>query len=260
MELINNCLPDNSDYEINILPDGIIINYNKSIIQEEKPIDNNEYIFIPDKINIKNTVKISKLLSNDVFEKFKVITNISGELICCTDKSKLEKNQNIIINESYLDYINMIESHNFSKEQWIYNIIDGISEIESIIYQDDDFLVIPSYTWNNLTIDKLHILAIVKDKNLRCLRDLTGNDLWMLEKIRDVVLEIIYTTYQVEKNQINMYIHYAPSTYQLHIHFTNINNKNVRNSVESSHHLSNVISNLSINSDYYKLVVLPKRI
>jgi hypothetical protein len=261
MEFVNKYSPKN-DVEIHILPDGIIINELKKmcIEDEDENSDNIEYTFIPDKINIKNTIKIKKLLSNDVYEKFRVQTNITGELICCNDKTKLEKNKNIIVNESYEDYLKIIESHNFSKEQWIYNIIDGLEETESIIFQDDDFLVIPTYTWDNKTLSKLHILAIVKNKNLRCLRDLTGDDIWLLEKIKDIVPQLIQSKYGVSNELINMYIHYAPSTYQLHIHFTNVNNKDVRNSVESSHHLSNVIFNLSLNSDYYKIIILPKRI
>ena len=55
-----------------------------------------------------------------------------------------------------------------------------------------------------------------------------------------------------------MFFHYDPSTYQLHIHFANIAENN-GSSVEYSHDLDIVIFNLSLDSDYYKKVLLNVR-
>lgn len=57
-----------------------------------------------------------------------------------------------------------------------------------------------------------------------------------------------------------MFFHYTPSTFQLHIHFTNINNNSINSSVEYSHELGQVIFNLELDSDYYKKINLIKRI
>ena len=41
--------------------------------------------------------------------------------------------------QEYLDYINKYEQN---KDKWIYNIIDGISEQDKIIYRDEFLIVI----------------------------------------------------------------------------------------------------------------------
>jgi hypothetical protein len=53
-----------------------------------------------------------------------------------------------------------------------------------------------------------------------------------------------------------MFFHYELSTYHLHIHFVNTANNDARSSVEYSHELNNVIFNLSIYSQYYKVALL----
>ncbi len=250
-----------------IIPDGIIcecenIIKNKSLESKNylEPDDDMLYTFIADNNSYNNVRLLEKIQSNDVYEKYKVSANVKGELICCKDKSKLKNFKNKIAYETYEEYLNSISEHDFGKEKWIYNIIDGISEQESILYSDEMFIIIPSYTWvNNInSIDNLHILAIFKDKNLRTIRDLDSSHIELLEKIKTIGLNIINIEYGLEIDQINIYFHYEPSTYQLHLHFTNLSNRNFRNSVESSHHIDNVIFNLSINSDYYKIIKMVK--
>jgi m7GpppX diphosphatase len=98
------------------------------------------------------------------------------------------------------------------------------------------------------------------DKKLHSIRDLDGTHIELLEFIKTKTLEIIKSTYGFESVVIKMYLHYAPSTYHLHIHFVLVSNTDTNSSCEYSHELSNVIENLKINSDYYKLVVMNKRI
>jgi m7GpppX diphosphatase len=146
------------------------------------------------------------------------------------------------------------------RSQWIYNIIDGAAEQSDIIYMDEDIIIIPTYTWANSDVEKLHVLAIVKDKNLRTIRDLNQSHIELLKKIKNIGLAIISSNYSIEIDEINIYFHYEPSTYQLHAHFTNLLNNDFKNSVECSHHIDNVIFNLSLNSDYYKLINMVKRL
>lgn len=247
-----------------VIPDGIIFEYERiesNFLESKKSTeqdDNKKYTFIADNKSYNNVKLLEKVQSNDIFEKYKVSANIKGELICCKDRSKLKNFKNKITYETYQEYLNFISEHDTEKDRWIYNIIDGLSEQESILYSDDSIVLVPSYTWVNDDIDNLHVLAIFKDINLRTIRDLDSSHIDLLEKVKAIGLNIISIEYGVEMNKINIYFHYEPSTYQLHLHFTNISNKNFRNSVESSHHIDNVLFNLSINSDYYKLIKMIK--
>ncbi len=253
---------------IYVVHDGLIIdensvfNFNKTITSNKfiEVLPNYDYTFIPDEVPIESLIKLNKIQSNDIYEKYKVMSNITGNLICCKDKSKINKKQNKITKETYDEYINFINSYDISKDKWIYNIIDGYAEIDKILYQDEQIIIIPSYTYDGLIKEKIHILVICKDKMLRTIRDLESSHIELLEHVKTKGLEIICEKYLIEPEFLNIYFHYAPSTYQLHIHFTNLNNKDVRNSVDCAHHIDNVIFNLKLNSNYYKLIDMVKRV
>lgn len=224
-------------------------------------IDNINYKFIPSKISSFDTIKKDKLvLKNDIYQKYKALCEVEGELIICNDINLMRKSEKRIIRETYEDYLKYINKRDIEKDRWIYNIIDGISEQESILYRDKKCLVIPSYTWDGKNSDKLHILCIPTDISLRSIRSLNSSHINLLEHMRDITLNIIQTKYNINQQYIKMFFHYEPSTYHLHIHFINTVHVDARSSVEYSHELNNVIFNLSICHDYYQRVILNKRI
>ena len=77
--------------------------------------------------------------------------------------------------------------------------------------------------------------------------------------MKTVSLQIIKEKYGLDETSIKKFFHYPPSSYHLHIHFVN-NQFKFGSSVEYSHELNSVIFNLSICSDYYKRIVLNKKI
>lgn len=253
-----------------VIPDGVIIQEKKTIFN----IDNNlvskytttnellnpdyKYTFIPDTKHFDNINIIEKIHSNDVYEKYKISARVLGELLLCKDVKKIKKREKKIGHETYDEYLELISKHDKTKDQWIYNIIDGVSEIEKIIYQDDKIILIPNYTWDGDNVEKLHLLVIFKDKILRTIRDLNSVHIELLTHIKNICIDIIPNKYEIEKEYINMYFHYEPSTYQLHLHVTNLLNKELRNSVECSHHIDNVLFNISIKSDYYQSINMIK--
>lgn len=241
---------------IDVIPDGFIM----SNVNPLENFDKFKVTFIPDSNSYSNLNIENKIQSNDIYEKYNATAIVKGELICCKDKTKITTRSNKIIYESYEEYLDIILNRDKSKDQWIYNIIDGIAENEFILYSDEDFLLVPNYTWDKKTIEKLHLLAIIKDRNLRTIRDLNNSHIDLLEKIKETGIMTLINKYEVDREEINIYFHYEPSTYQLHVHFTNVNNCYVKNSVESSHHIDNVIFNLSIKSDYYKIIKMIKRV
>ena len=224
-------------------------------------IDNTNYKFIPSKLSsIDNIKKKQLLLKNDIYEKYSCTTEVEGELIICNDINRMRKFEKKIFRETYEDYLKYLNKRDIEKDRWIYNIIDGISEQDSILYKDDKCIVIPTYMWDGINIEKLQILCLPTDISLRSIRSLDSSHIPLLEHMKNVSLNIIKRNYDLDEYYIKMFFHYDPSTYHLHIHFVNTSNYDSRSSVEYSHELNSVIFNLSICSNYYKEAVLNKKI
>lgn len=139
--------------------------------------------------------------------------------------------------------------------QWLYNIIHGKDEQDKILYQDDDFILMPDYKWNMEDPGKLYCLAIVKDKQLKSIRELTGNHVGMLESIYYYSLKTINDKFGYKATELRAYFHYHPSFWHLHIHFNLIQNSDLA-TIDRSHSLRSVIENLKVMSNYYQTVPL----
>lgn len=218
------------------------------------------YTFICSNKNFLDNIIIkTNIIDNDIYQKYEANLNIDGHLIVCRDENKVTLPTGNIIEETYEEYLKYLDSHDTSRDKWIYNIIDGIAEQDKILYQDEDIIIIPNYSWAEKNLEELHILTIPKDKSLRTIRSLTGKNIPLLKKIKQKTCEIIKEKYNIGSNLLKMFCHYSPSTYHLHVHFAKVSNKNINSSVECSHDLSGIINNLTINSEYYKLVTINKR-
>ncbi len=223
-------------------------------------IDNINYKFIPTKLSSVDNLKKDKLIfKNDIYEKYSATAELEGELIVCNDANQMRKFEKKIVRESYEDYLRYIQKREQKKDQWIYNIIDGTSEQESVIYRDDKCIIIPTYMWDGKNLDKLHVLCLPTNISLRSIRSLNASHIPLLEHMKLATLRNIKYLYGIDECYIKMFFHYEPSTYHLHIHFVNVAHHEARSSVEYSHELNNVIYNLSICSDYYKNAILNKR-
>ena len=223
-------------------------------------IDNINYKFIPSKIYSLDTIKKDELvLKNDIYEKYKATAEVEGELIICNDINQMRLSEKKIIRETYNDYLKYIKYRDPRKDQWIYNIINGTSEQESILYRDELCIIIPTYMWDGNNVEKMHLLCLPTDTTLRSIRSLTYSHIPLLEHMKRTTLNIIKQKYKIDEDYIKMFFHYEPSTYHLHIHFINVAHHDARSSVEYSHELNNVIFNLLICSDYYNIAVLNKR-
>eukprot|EP00961_Rhodomonas_salina_P117616 1582942-Rhodomonas_salina.3 len=86
-------------------------------------------------------------------------------------------------------------------------------------------------------------IAICTDTSLRCLRDLRGSHVAMLERLRDECLAVL------PEDVVQCSIHYHPSVYQLHVHFRS---NEGRSGWPRVHLLDDVIANLRTDSDYYR--------
>lgn len=233
---------------------------------------NKKYTFVIESKWIDYIKKEEKIFENDVYTKYKSqLENISGELVECADLTKLDGFCKKIIKETYQDYCQFILQRDWKKEQWVYNILDGLAEQDKILYRDDFFVLLPNYTWNylptltnmdltNTDLNQMYLLAFPTNKTIYSLRDLDGSHIELLEHIEKKTLQTIKFIFGFDSKIIKSFVHYSPTTYHLHIHWVLISNSNVNSSVEYSHSLSNIIINLKIKNDYYQTVVLDKRI
>lgn len=140
----------------------------------------------------------------------------------------------------------------FLSFQWVYNILDHKSEVDRIVIEDLDpssgFVLVPDLKWDSKDIKSLYLLAIVRKTGIKSLRDLTEEHLPLLRNIlnkclvcsdsktlikynyknvmyvRDydcfVLQKVIKEQYGLPSSRIRAFLHYQPTFYHLHIHFT----------------------------------------
>lgn len=157
----------------------------------------------------------------------------------------------IIAHESYHDYEEKKKKIKKRSLKWCYDIIEGRTEQDRIIYQNKDFVLIPSLG-STKDQEKMHIIALVKHKNLMTLRDMRAEHIPLLESIKNLSLEEIEKSQEIDKNKIKIFVHYPPSAWLFHIHFFPVGKHFSKSTIEYSHDFDTILYNLSIKNDYYK--------
>ena len=94
---------------------------------------------------------------------------------------------------------------------WVYNILDGKKEQDLIVHQDDKFVLLPDSKWDRKDMASMYVLAIIKQRGIRSLRDLRGEHLPLLRHIQSASLEAIRKEYGSAANTVRAYVHYLPS-------------------------------------------------
>uniref|UniRef100_A0A1B0CK30 m7GpppX diphosphatase n=1 Tax=Lutzomyia longipalpis TaxID=7200 RepID=A0A1B0CK30_LUTLO len=152
-----------------------------------------------------------------------------------------------------------IEREQFSLE-WLYNILEHKKEKERIIFEDPceetGFILLPDLKWDNKNPETLYCLALVRKHGIKSLRDLNSNHLPLLRNILTKGVAAIEEKYAVGRSQLRIYLHYQPSFYHLHVHFTYLKHDAPGIYCEKSHLLDTVISNIELMPDYYQRATL----
>ncbi|KAI2798331.1 hypothetical protein BLOT_014991 [Blomia tropicalis] len=153
--------------------------------------------------------------------------------------------------------------------QWVYNVLEHKAETDRIIHEENmdnnlGFMLCKDMKWKcendqHLTdTEKVDIYcsAIVVRRDLHSLRDLTNEHLPLLEAIYERGRQVLADKYSIDPQQFRVFIHYQPSFYHLHVHFTHIKAEHIGFQAERSHMLSTVIANIRLMSDYYQRITL----
>lgn len=213
--------------------------------------------------NIENYLKSISLDNlihkNDSYLKYEFNISETNILSIIYDPSletinKLRNKVSKLKLESNMDYLN--KDINFDKNtKWIQNILNGSNENEKIIYQDNDFILLPDYKWTDYNnIDNIYYLGIAKkynNKYIKCLREINFEHLNFLEKMLSMT-ELIEKNHNLKKNSIISYVHYPPSFYIFHVHYVYINNDMFKGGFPRNILLTDIIQNIKIKSDYYQ--------
>ena len=71
--------------------------------------------------------------------------------------------------------------------QWVYNILEGRSEADRVVYRDEHplmgFVLLPDLKWDAKDLSNLYLVAIVLRRDLLSLRDLTDEHIPLLKHI-----------------------------------------------------------------------------
>ena len=168
-------------------------------------------------------------------------------------------------------------------KQWITSIIAGDQEREQVIIRTEDFVMLPDTErvnryWRTprgtqqqqLALRHHHHqpqrspkqsvhpqrmtlnwLSIVNDLSVRTLRDLRGKHVPMLRCMLASCMHAVETYTGIPRDQVMAYVHYPPSVYQLHVHFSYPYGQYCHRDAYRVHSLEGIINNLEIDPEYY---------
>jgi m7GpppX diphosphatase len=124
----------------------------------------------------------------------------------------------------------MLEKREQGRLYWVWNIIEGKTEVEDVIYRtpqgrdgDEGFLLLPDLNWDRKTMESLHLLGLVERRDIWSLRDLKKKHIPWLRHMREKFIEATTRTYpELEEDQLKLYVHYQPTYYHFHIHIVHV--------------------------------------
>ena len=131
--------------------------------------------------------------------------------------------------------------------EWIYNILDGITEQEDVVYRSETFgkytqedksdsegfLLLPDLNWDRRSANGLHLLALVERRDLWSMRGLKKTHVPWLRHLRAEIVKAaagVATRLQKEagelgktdEDQFKCYVHYQPTYYHFHVHVVHV--------------------------------------
>lgn len=235
------------------------------IILEKKPFTmaDIEHIF-----SAETTVK--QTLRNDVYGTYDCrikpeYNEVKATVIHPATKKHVDKYRRrptFVVRETADDYVRItlpyIEERTQLSLQWVENILEHKTESDRIVFEDPDpedgFVLLPDMKWNRERIEDLYLVAICHRRGIRSLRDLRADQhLPLLRNIRNKGLSAIQEKYGIGEHELRIFVHYQPSYYHLHVHFTHVRGDGAMMSAERCHPLDAVLGNLELVADYYRL-------
>jgi len=111
---------------------------------------------------------------------------------------------------------------------------------------------VPDMKWDQGSVGSLYCLAIVMRRDLPSLRALTAEHLPLLKNVYDKGCKALSEKYGIQRDKLRVYLHYQPTFYHLHVHFTNLDFEAAGTGIGKAHALLDVIDNIELKGDYYQ--------
>ncbi|NXJ11383.1 DCPS diphosphatase, partial [Odontophorus gujanensis] len=216
---------------------------------------------------LRTHTKLQLQMRNDIYSTYRLypppeLSEIKATVVYPATEKHLQKylRQEVhLIRETWEDYKNItlpfIQSQSFSI-QWVYNILEKKAEADRIIHENPDphngFVLVPDFKWNQNQLEDLYLIALVHRRDVKSLRDLTAEHLPLLRNILQEGKEAVTKRFGVPGSQLRIYLHYQPSYYHLHVHFTALGYDAPGSSAERAHLLEDVVDNLLLDAGYYQ--------
>lgn len=97
----------------------------------------------------------------------------------------------------------------------------------------------------------------MRTRNLRSLRDLRVRHLGLLRNIVDRGCKAIQDAFNVGRSELRIYLHYLPSYYHCHVHFSHVQEEPSHGfMLGRAHDIEQIMSSLEIRDDYYAAATL----
>lgn len=218
-----------------------------------------------------STSRLHKEFVNDVYGNFlctvdPALNQLKVSIICPASEKHIVKHsaQHRYMIEETIERYRTITLPHLEQEQlsleWLYNVLEHRKEKERILFEDPcdekGFILLPDLKWDGKTVEQLYLLALVRRRDIRSLRDLTADHLPLLRNVQTRGIAAIEERYGIGAGQLRIYLHYQPTFYHLHMHFTYLRYDPPGIGCEKAHLLSSVISNLEVAGDYYQRATL----
>ncbi|KAB2110484.1 hypothetical protein AG0111_0g57 [Alternaria gaisen] len=187
--------------------------------------------------NIKN------LGANDIYAWFLANSNSSDDnpppdfklnlIYPCTEKhvKKYEQQRLRVVTETPEIYQKYVRPYMQAQREkgaldWIFNILEGRTEQEDVIYREsgeEGFLLLPDLNWDRKTMGSLHLLGLVERRDIWSVRDLKQSMAEWVKHMREKMIEATVKLYpEIEKDELKLYVHYQPTYYHFHIHIVHV--------------------------------------
>ncbi|KAM8847757.1 m7GpppX diphosphatase [Synchiropus picturatus] len=246
--------------EKNIFLQGKLNDETAVVILGKTPIEQGT---LPD-IFAESTLQLK--MKNDIYSEYRLqppaqLNEMKVTIVHPATKehvNKYTRQDRVLVEETGEDYqsitLPFIHAQSFSLK-WVYNILEKKAEKDRIVFEDPDekvgFILLPDLKWDQKQTEDLYLIAIAQQRNIKSLRDLRSEHLPLLENILQRGKDAIQQRYRLPASKLRVYLHYQPSYYHLHVHFTNLNYEAPGCDVERAHLLTDVIQNLQSDGDYY---------
>ncbi|KAI4636406.1 hypothetical protein J4E83_001361 [Alternaria metachromatica] len=210
------------------------------LLAERAAFDTNSEILNSFSTSLRN---IKNLGANDIYAWFLANSNPSDDnpppdfklnlIYPCTDKhiKKYEQQRLRVVTETPEIYEKYVRPYMQAQREkgalnWVFNIIEGRTEQEDVIYREsgeEGFLLLPDLNWDRKTMGSLHLLGIVERRDIWSVRDLKKNMTEWVKHMREKMLEATVKLYpELERDELKLYVHYQPTYYHFHIHIVHV--------------------------------------